>query len=136
MLFVHGNPLVGGAKGAWIKNGQWLACAGERALKNKRLRKASGAAGQLFVHNRPHMAADRATNEKRRPEAALGSFEHDHSEAGSAFANAARRFEIAPPKTRSYLILVSLNSTCFLATGSYLRNDSLSVLVRLFLLVT
>ena len=35
-----------------------------------------------------------------------------------------------------YLILVSLNSTCFLATGSYLRNDSLSVLVRLFLLVT
>ena len=37
---------------------------------------------------------------------------------------------------QDYLILVSLNSTCFLATGSYLRNDSLSVLVRLFLLVT
>ena len=37
---------------------------------------------------------------------------------------------------RSYLILVSLNSTCFLATGSYLRNDSFSVFVRLFLLVT
>jgi hypothetical protein len=36
----------------------------------------------------------------------------------------------------SYLILVSLNSTCLRATGSYFLNDSFSVLVRAFFLVT
>src|SRR6185437_14198025 len=36
----------------------------------------------------------------------------------------------------AYLILVSLNSTCLRATGSYFLNVSLSVLVRAFFLVT
>ena len=40
------------------------------------------------------------------------------------------------PFSRAYLILVSLNSTCLRTTGSYLRNTSLSVLVREFFLVT
>src|SRR5208283_3194934 len=35
---------------------------------------------------------------------------------------------------KDYLILVSLNSTCLRATGSYFLNDSLSVLVRAFFL--
>jgi hypothetical protein len=35
-----------------------------------------------------------------------------------------------------YLILVSLNSTCLRATGSYFRIDSFSVDVRGFFLVT
>ena len=37
---------------------------------------------------------------------------------------------------QSYLILVSLNSTCFLATGSYFIIENFSVLVRAFLDVT
>ena len=37
---------------------------------------------------------------------------------------------------RGYLILDSRNSTCFLATGSYFRFTSLSVIVREFFLVT
>ena len=40
------------------------------------------------------------------------------------------------PKIRNYLILVSLNSTCFLTTGSYFVLVILSVMVRLFLVVT
>jgi hypothetical protein len=35
-----------------------------------------------------------------------------------------------------YLILVSLNATCFLATGSYFLKLSLSVAVRGFFFVT
>ena len=39
-------------------------------------------------------------------------------------------------RARGYLILVSRNSTCFLAIGSYFFFTSLSVLVREFFLVT
>ena len=41
-----------------------------------------------------------------------------------------------PRSLRPYLILASLNSTCFFATGSYFLNDSLSVFVREFFFVT
>ncbi len=47
-----------------------------------------------------------------------------------------RRFRNSSLEAEDYLIFVSLNSTCFLAIGSYLRNDIFSVFVRLFLLVT
>src|SRR5690606_3195769 len=50
--------------------------------------------------------------------------------------NAAQGGVFVTVRSPPYLIFVSLNSTCFLAIGSYLRKESLSVLVRLFLLVT
>ena len=37
---------------------------------------------------------------------------------------------------RAYLIFASLNSTCLRTTGSYLRNDIFSVVLRGFFLVT
>ena len=39
-------------------------------------------------------------------------------------------------RAAAHLILVSLNSTCLRATGSYFLNDSLSVFVREFFFVT
>src|SRR5690606_39520452 len=44
--------------------------------------------------------------------------------------------ELLRPVCQIYLILASLNSTCLRAIGSYLRLVSLSVIVRLFFLVT
>ncbi len=38
--------------------------------------------------------------------------------------------------SQDHLILASLNSTCFFATGSYFFFDSLSVIVREFFFVT
>src|SRR5690606_36198203 len=49
-------------------------------------------------------------------------------------ASGATPFDL--PETRSYLILVSLNSTCFLTTGSYFVLVIFSVIVRLFFVVT
>ena len=45
-------------------------------------------------------------------------------------------FSFVRLESEAYLIFVSLNSTCLWATGSYFRFAILSVMVRLFFLVT
>jgi hypothetical protein len=56
----------------------------------------------------------------------------DNKKARSLVARASKRYS----RSRNYLILVSLNSTCLRAIGSYLVFVILSVIVRLFFVVT
>src|SRR4051812_24384670 len=75
----------------------------------------------------------------RRARPVWGRFVPPHRRSQPATlkrAPARAPFSRPRPMRRIYLILVSLNSTCFLATGSYFFIESFSVIVREFFLVT
>jgi glycerophosphoryl diester phosphodiesterase len=100
-------------------------------------------ADQIVFEGFMALVAARASKRKKPPEGGLGEVKPPEGGLGEVKPPEGGMGEVKPPlggmgleNPKSYLILVSLNSTCLRTTGSYFLNVSLSVLVRAFFLET